>query len=35
MHARSEEEVLYPAAILVGDLVRAKRGAAGPERANK
>ncbi len=35
MHARSEEEVLYPAAILVGDLVRAKRGAAGPERASK
>jgi len=24
MHARSEEEVLYPAAILVGDLVRAR-----------
>jgi len=23
MHARSEEEVLYPAAVLVGDLVRA------------
>lgn len=28
-HARSEEEVLYPAAILVGDLVRAKRAPAG------
>jgi hypothetical protein len=24
MHARSEEEVLYPAAVLVGDLVRAR-----------
>lgn len=23
LHARSEEEVLYPAAVLVGDLVRA------------
>lgn len=28
LHARSEEEVLYPAAILVGDLVRARNGAA-------
>lgn len=26
-HARSEEELFYPAAILVGDLVRAKEGA--------
>ena len=26
LHARSEEEVLYPAAILVGDLVRARSG---------
>jgi hypothetical protein len=25
MHARSEEEVLYPAAVVVGDLVRARR----------
>jgi iron-sulfur cluster repair protein YtfE (RIC family) len=25
LHARTEEEVLYPAAILVGDLVRARR----------
>ena len=25
MHARSEEEVLYPAAIVVGDLLRARR----------
>ena len=24
LHARSEEEILYPAAILVGDLVRAR-----------
>jgi hypothetical protein len=23
-HARSEEEVLYPAAILVGDIIRAR-----------
>ena len=23
-HARSEEEVLYPAAILVGDVIRAR-----------
>jgi hypothetical protein len=28
MHARSEEEVFYPAAILVGDLVRAR----GPDQ---
>ena len=26
LHARSEEEVLYPAAILVGDIVRARLG---------
>lgn len=26
VHARTEEEVLYPAAILVGDLVKARRG---------
>lgn len=25
LHARTEEEVLYPAAVLVGDLVRARR----------
>jgi hypothetical protein len=25
LHARTEEEVLYPAAILVGDLIRARR----------
>lgn len=25
MHARTEEEVLYPAALLVGDLIRARR----------
>lgn len=24
LHARSEEEVLYPAAILVGDVIRAR-----------
>jgi hypothetical protein len=24
LHARSEEEIFYPAAILVGDLVRAR-----------
>jgi hypothetical protein len=24
LHARSEEEVLYPAAVLVGELVRAR-----------
>jgi hypothetical protein len=28
-HARSEEEVLYPAAVLVGDLVRARTSATG------
>jgi hypothetical protein len=27
LHARTEEEVLYPAAILVGDLLRARSGA--------
>ena len=27
LHARSEEEVLYPAAILVGDVIRARLGA--------
>jgi hypothetical protein len=35
MHARSEEEVLYPAAILAGDLVRAKRDAAGSQPVGK
>jgi hypothetical protein len=25
LHARSEEEVLYPAAVVVGDLIRARR----------
>jgi hypothetical protein len=25
LHARTEEEVLYPAALLVGDLLRARR----------
>jgi hypothetical protein len=35
MHARSEEEVLYPAAIVVGDLIRAKRAATGSEPARK
>lgn len=29
LHAQTEEEVLYPAAVLVGDLVRARAGAAG------
>ena len=28
LHARSEEEMFYPAAVLVGDLVRARLGAA-------
>ncbi|MGZ5182394.1 MAG: hypothetical protein ACXWC2_18085, partial [Ramlibacter sp.] len=35
MHARSEEEVLYPAAVLLGDLARARRGAAAPEPTRK
>ena len=26
LHAQTEEEVLYPAAVLVGDIVRARRG---------
>jgi hemerythrin superfamily protein len=26
LHAQSEEEVLYPAAILVGDIIRARTG---------
>jgi hypothetical protein len=26
LHAESEEEVLYPAAILVGDVIRARSG---------
>jgi hypothetical protein len=25
LHAKTEEEVLYPAAILVGDLIRTRR----------
>jgi len=29
LHARTEEEVLYPASLLVGELVRAKAGRAG------
>ena len=29
LHARSEEEILYPAAVLVGDLVRARAAATG------
>jgi hypothetical protein len=28
LHARTEEEVLYPAAVLVGELIRARRGRA-------
>ena len=27
LHAKTEEEVLYPAAILVGDVIRARLGA--------
>jgi iron-sulfur cluster repair protein YtfE (RIC family) len=30
LHAQNEEEVLYPAAILVGDLIRARPHASGP-----
>ena len=30
LHARSEEELLYPAAVLVGDLVRARAPAQAP-----
>ena len=26
LHAQTEEEVLYPAAVLVGDMIRARRG---------
>lgn len=33
LHARSEEELFYPAAVLVGDLVRARTRAPGDEPA--
>ena len=32
LHARSEEEIFYPAAVLVGDLVRARAGLAPAPR---
>ncbi|MGQ0713694.1 MAG: hypothetical protein ACT4PJ_08165 [Gemmatimonadaceae bacterium] len=32
LHARSEEELLYPMALLVGDLVRARLAARRPDR---
>jgi hemerythrin superfamily protein len=33
LHARSEEELLYPAAVLVGDLVRASHAELSSEAA--
>jgi hypothetical protein len=32
LHAQSEEQMMYPAALLVGDFVRAQVGPAGSRR---